>query len=143
MNVIVMNLLSISCVDCDRSGLPGSQVNVVTHLETRIRKLPGPPHVPVCSKPKRGAHTGSQELQKKMPTCTTSCSHWTIISFMLCCVPTPGVHWTSLNHSLPCTSHISFPPLTVHLTFWPRPVGCSVASAVQPVLPSRGRCFMD
>ena len=28
-------------------------------------------------------------------------------------------------------------------TFWPRPVGCSVASAVQPVLPSLGASCTD
>ena len=42
--------------------------------------------------------------------------------------------WISLSMNPVC--------IYVHM-FWPRPVGCSVASAVQPVLPSRGRCFMD
>ena len=42
-----------------------------------------------------------------------------------------------------CTHWVSLASWRCGTTFWPRPVGCSVASAVQPVLPSRGRCFMD
>ena len=40
-----------------------------------------------------------------------------------------------------CTHWVSLASWHCGTTFWPRPVGGSLASAVQPVLPSRGRCF--